>query len=123
MLGKKRTGAFDAKLRELVYTRAAGKCERCGTPGQMQYHHRRPRGMGGTRRTDTAGAANALLLHPSCHEWVERNRAAALDQGFLVTQQHDPAAIPVRLWNGWCLLTPDGGYIDSPGEINMLDPL
>lgn len=79
--------------------------------------------MGGTRRTDTAGAANAILLHPSCHEWVERNRAAAIDQGFLVTQQHDPASTPVRLWHGWCLLTPDGGYVDSATQVDLLEPL
>ena len=79
--------------------------------------------MGGTRRTDTAGAANALLLHPNCHEWVERNRATALQLGFLVTQQHDPATVPVRLWDGWRLLAPDGGYIDSPGQIDNFDPL
>ena len=79
--------------------------------------------MGGTRRIDTSGAANALLLHPNCHEWVERNRATASEQGFLVSQQHDPAAIPVQLWSGWCLLTPDGGYIRCASQVGPLQSL
>jgi hypothetical protein len=64
--------------------------------------------MGGTRRTTTAGAANALFLHPRCHEWVERNRTAAYDMGFLVAQQDEPCLIAVRMWDGEWYLDDDG---------------
>lgn len=73
-----------------------------------QIHHRRPRGMGGTKQRESGNAANGLLLHPSCHERVERNRSAALAAGWLVPQHADPAEVPVRLWDGWALLSDDG---------------
>lgn len=108
-MGKKRTGAFDEQTREIIFERADGRCERCGSSGSVwQIHHRRPRGMGGTSRTDSGGAANALFLHPQCHEWVERNRSDAYDLGYLVGQQDDPCESPVRMWDGWKKLNPDG---------------
>lgn len=64
--------------------------------------------MGGTSRTDSGGAANALLLHPECHEWVERNRSVAYDLGYLVGQQSSPSETPVRMWDGWIKLGEDG---------------
>lgn len=79
--------------------------------------------MGGTRRQDTAAAANALLLHPNCHEWVERNRIAALELGFLVRQHETPTSVPVRLWNGWFILTEDGGKIAHVGQVDTALPL
>jgi 5-methylcytosine-specific restriction endonuclease McrA len=107
----KRKGAFSDKTREAVYERAAGRCERCGGTGSVwHFHHRRPRGMGGTSRADSGNTANALLLHPSCHEWVERNRAAAYDMGYLVDQQSDPCGTRVKLWDGWVILTDTGTY-------------
>lgn len=102
-------GAFNDKTRRLVYERAKGRCERCGGNGdQWHFHHRRPRGMGGTSRKDSGGAENALLLHPSCHEWVERNRSDAYDMGYLVAQQANPRDTPVRLWDGWFILRENG---------------
>lgn len=72
--------------------------------------------MGGTSRADSGGAANALLLHPKCHERVERNRAAAYDMGWLVAQQDDPRDVAVRLWDGWVKLGEDGTLSTaSPG--------
>jgi hypothetical protein len=114
---RKRTGAeFNEKVRELVYERSNGRCERCGNAGsEWQIHHRRPRGMGGTSRTDSGGAANALLLHPSCHEWVERNRSAAYDLGYLVDQQSDPCETPIRMWDGWIKLKDDGSVEEVEG--------
>ena len=70
--------------------------------------------MGGTSRTDSGGAANALLLHPSCHEWVERNRSASYDMGYLVGQTDDPCTTRVKLWDGWYMLTEDGGMRQAP---------
>lgn len=72
--------------------------------------------MGGTSRTDSGGMANALLLHPQCHEWVERNRSASYDLGYLVGQQDDPCETPVRMWDGWIKLSDDGSVIEVEGR-------
>lgn len=109
--------AFDDKAREAIYERAGGRCERCGSAGSVwHFHHRRPRGMGGTSRTDSGGLANALLLHPECHEWVERNRTASYDMGYLVDQQNDPCRTPVKLWDGWRYLSEDGTVSEDLGD-------
>ena len=107
---RRKTGAeFNENIREVIYERAKARCERCEGAGSVwHFHHRRPRGMGGTSRTDSGGAANALLLHPQCHEWVERNRSAAYDLGYLVHQQDDPCEVPVRIGFMWVKLNNDG---------------
>ena len=82
--------------------------------------------MGGTRRATTAGAANALFLHPSCHEWVEQNRTDAYNMGFLVAQQDEPCAVPVQMWDGIWQLSDDGSkgnVIPNVEVINDLNPV
>ena len=100
---------FGPATKQLVLDRAGGKCELCGMPvGVPHLHHRRPRGMGGSKRVETGGASNCLVIHPSCHADVESNRQRALDNGWLVSQWRDPATVPVKRWNGLCLLAEDG---------------
>lgn len=107
---------FTESTRNAIRQRAGSRCEVCGLPADLaQIHHRRPRGMGGTKRRESGGAANGLLLHPACHERIERNRAAALENGWLVSQTADPAEVPVRLWDGWALLNP-AGSVTRVGE-------
>jgi hypothetical protein len=117
-MSRKKTGAeFNDKTRETIRERSDERCERCGAGGSVwHFHHRRPRGMGGTSRKDSGGAANALLLHPQCHEWVERNRTAAYDLGYLVDQQSDPCEAPVRMWDGWKYLGSDGSVTEAPSQ-------
>lgn len=71
---------------------------------RVSVHHRKPRGMGGTRRADVHGLHHLMLLCGSgttgCHGWVERNRAAARDRGLLVPQAMDATEVPVVLWSG-----------------------
>lgn len=88
-------GAFPRIVRQGVYGRSEGLCERCGMAKVTDLHHRRPRGMGGDRREDTASMDNALGLCRPCHDWVEGNRVEAREKGFLVRSSHDPATIPV----------------------------
>jgi len=91
----RRTGP-SAAVRDEVYERAGYRCERCGdADGPFEVHHRRPRGMGGSRREDTNSPANLLLLCTRCHLWTESNRATALERGYLVPQGQDPATVPV----------------------------
>jgi hypothetical protein len=72
--------------------------------------------MGGTSRKEIGTAANALYLHPACHERVERNRTDAYENGWLLTANDDPVQKPVRLWDGWALLAADGSMtkVDGP---------
>jgi hypothetical protein len=95
------------EVRELVIARSYGRCEHCGrklrSAGQWidehSFHHRRPRGMGGTNRPETNGAANLLLLCGSgttgCHGLIEAGRAMAHESGQLLWQTQDPAEVPV----------------------------
>ena len=106
---EKVTAAFDRATRELVRNRAAGRCDLCGMPISVgHYHHRQPRGMGGTRRIEASGAANCLLLHPRCHSDVESSRERSIGNGWLVPQWGNPQEVPVKLWKGMYLLLPDG---------------
>jgi 5-methylcytosine-specific restriction enzyme A len=102
-----------ASVRALVIAREQGCCARCSRPGDNawpphQVHHRRCRGMGSTRRPESNGPANLLLLCDACHRGVESYRALALADGLLVRQSHDPAAVPVRYRGAPVLLHPDG---------------
>jgi hypothetical protein len=108
-MAKAKTGAFPEEVRDLLMQRADGRCERCGTPmSSFQIHHRRPRGMGGSRLPDTGGASNGLVLHPHCHLWIETHRKAAASLGFLVGQGRQTESAEVRMSDGWFLLTADG---------------
>lgn len=103
-------------VRRLVAERAGGCCERCGQPitGEYSIHHRKPRGMGGTKDTAINSAANLLLLCGSattaggCHTAVEKFRQSAMTTGLIVARTADPAKVPVKRHNGWAYLGHDG---------------
>lgn len=120
------TGPTPAQ-RNLVLERAGGRCEICGivlfiasTAGTRIYsfHHRQPRGMGGTARRDINSPANILLLCGSgtthCHGTVERNRRVALEAGWLVHSAADPANSPVAISGqpAMVYLTHNGEYAE-----------
>jgi 5-methylcytosine-specific restriction endonuclease McrA len=108
-------------VRQLVYRRAGNCCESCGTPlrtAARHLHHRRPRGMGGTRPELTHRASNLLALCPDCHVLVETYRTQALDAGLLVRQGAHPDRVPVLLHDGGQWLLTDGGeYLDPDDTI------
>ena len=82
--------------RQLVIDRAQRRCERCRDWGS-QIHHRKPRGMGGTRNPQINAPSNLVFLCFDCHEWIERNRDAARMSGWLVPRNDDPELIePVQ---------------------------
>lgn len=81
---------------QLVWERDRGACARCGLNVRKEdrgtswsLHHRRPRGMGGTRHIWVNLPANLAVLCGSgttgCHGWVEGNRSTAVDAGWLVS--------------------------------------
>ena len=115
---------FSEKAKELVRQRSKECCELCGTrANEPQYHHRRPRGMGGTRRKESGDVANALYLHFKCHERVERNRMEALEKGWLIRQSDEPILVPVVRMGEWVVLNNDGTYTTINIRQGSEDPL
>lgn len=103
-------GAFSPAVRAIIKARSAGYCERCALPllRNGQVHHRRPRGMGGTRRAGSGQPANGLWVHPACHAKVESDREKALAHGWLVRQEQDPEEVPIIRYGKWVYLLNDG---------------
>jgi 5-methylcytosine-specific restriction protein A len=104
------SGKFSDTVRQQIRDRAVGRCEKCGlyVDYGAQYHHRRPRGMGGTSRKEIGGPQNGMYVHSGCHVIIESGRTRARLMGWLVPNGMNPESVPVRLWNGWFILTADG---------------
>lgn len=102
----RRTGPTQA-VRDLVFSRDTS-CIVCGEPFQLQIHHRRPRGAGGTKRPETNLPANLVLLCLEHHAWVESNRDVARQSGYLVAQQTRPEDVPIVRHGAWTWLCDDG---------------
>lgn len=103
-----------AEVRDLVWERARGCCERCGRglergAGGYSLHHRRLRSAGGSHLP-----TNLVLLCGSgttgCHGRMHANPGWAQKHGWIVPRWEDPAEVPLRLaWHGLCGLLEDGG--------------
>lgn len=102
-------------MRDTVIRRDSGICVACGLPvhGSPHIHHRKARGMGGN--SDRNKVSNLILLHPACHARIESNRTWAIDNGWLIVGDTDPAEVPVwyRLQE-WVLL-------DDAGSVAEID--
>jgi hypothetical protein len=68
----KRAAHADATraLREVVFARAKGKCEKCKTNAPSHMHH--ARGGSGRRRQEQS-PGNVAALCVACHAWVHKN--------------------------------------------------
>lgn len=117
----KRTGP-SAVVVDMVWQRDNGSCARCGTGlnfalrgTQWSLHHRRPRGMGGTKEAWVNQPANLVPLCGTgvtgCHSWVESHRQDARDLGWLVPRNAVYKAEDVALtyWDGVLYLLDDYG--------------
>ncbi|ORL34997.1 HNH endonuclease [Prescottella equi] len=97
---------------EMVLMRSGGNCEVMAGPSCLlsahQIHHRRPRGMGGTRRASTNAPSALLHVCWPCHGHIEANREKALKNGWLVSQGDEPVEQSV-LWRGRPVLLDDNG--------------
>lgn len=102
-----------------VLERAGYCCESCGKPVGDQrgidfsIHHRKARGMGGSRFGANL-ASNLLVLCGSgttgCHGYVESHRSEAMACGWLVSRYQDPSAVPAQIGDRVALLTNSGAY-------------
>lgn len=104
--------AVSKAVRRQVIERDQGRCVVTGAfvvdpdtlrpYGQFSIHHRRPRGMGGSKDPAVNSPANLLLLSGTgttgAHGWVESHRAEAVDQGLIVSQAQSPELVPVMHW-------------------------
>lgn len=106
-------------IQALIVTRSGGKCE-IRSPACLaarfgynvfaledrlrSLHHRRPRGMGGSRRVDTHTAAALVLTcgHGTigCHWYVEQHREYGRQRGLIVPQGVNPADVALTLHSG-----------------------
>lgn len=110
-MGRRSTG-FSAEMRALIIERAEDRCEICGEHfSDMQLHHRRPRGMGGTRRPDTNSPAAGLWLCGEHHRHVESCRSLSYDNGWLVRQSQTPSDIPILRRGVWVTFRDSGAII------------
>ena len=100
---------FTETVRNQIKKRSKERCEVCGALAlHPQIHHRRPRGMGGSKDPVTGSAANGMWIHATCHSKIESERSWALDRGYLVRQSDDPREVPIKIFGLWWLLDEEG---------------
>lgn len=115
-MAKGSAAAFSQEVKEMILRRTNWRCDRCGLRAEFgHFHHRSPRRAGGSSREDLGLPSNGLLLHPSCHDYIESKRKIAAQLGFLVGYGTLPSQAPVMLWSGWHLLTDDGQALPLAG--------
>lgn len=110
MIGPKRaklTQRQEREAYELVTTRDAGRCVRCGSNGPTERDHRQNRDP-----FNTVPSNLQLLGGPfgcGCHQWKTTNPAAAVLEGFAVPGWAHPETWPgYRHDVGWVV------YFDAP---------
>lgn len=126
------TAEFTPKqVRHIFFEREQQRCFYCRRPlswglrgsmlaGGWSLHHRKGRGMGGTR--ERVSCAHGLVLcgtgTTGCHGWVTENPTDAIELGLCTrrnatTAELQPPAVRVRDKAGrWFLLTENGRAIE-----------
>lgn len=115
---KSNRDGFSTIAKQDISHRSHGMCELdfCG-PAE-HYHHRAPRGRGGTSLEWVNGPANSLHISARCHDRIERFRGEAYANGWLVRRNGSltAAEVPVLYRGRWVLLTDDGRVEPIGGE-------
>lgn len=121
-------GEFPPRVVRLVFeVREGSRCFKCLGPLRWEdrgfgwsLHHRKPRGMGGSKAAWASSPANGLVLCGSgttgCHGWVESHRDEAYARGLLVyrNSRDVPADVPVQRDDGrWFELTDWGSAVEA----------
>ncbi|MET8648522.1 hypothetical protein [Nocardia aurea] len=122
-VSKRSKGDFSQAVKHLVDTRAKDMCELDGCGPIEVYHHRRPRGSGGSGLPWVGQAANCLGLTNRCHDWVEgkitgSSRTVSTENGWLVSMNGSVRADAVKvLYRGKDVyLTDDGRVVPASKE-------
>lgn len=114
-MGSAKPSAFTLEVKQLILTRTDSRCDRCGLKvASGHFHHRNPRRMGGSGDERLGLPSNGLLLHPSCHDYIESHRKIAAHLGFILGADKNPTMWPVYLWSGWNYLNEDGTLTPLP---------
>ena len=116
---------FKADVVAMIVVRDLGCCVRCGSHvahlergRDWAIHHRRPRGAGGTSVEWVNRAANGVVLCTACHGWIESHRTAAIEAGWLISQNGRLRAVDVPLTHvtlGRVFLTDEGSWVSADG--------
>lgn len=118
----------DIETRRLVLTRDGHTCVCCGEAVHgrpYSIHHRRNRGMGGSRLKVLNSPVNLITVCGSattfCHGQLTQPPTGLLhefrDLGWIVRKSADPAKVPVYVHGiGMVYLTPDGGRVPTPDD-------
>jgi len=106
--------------KDIVRARCFGRCEGCGTYGDVEVHHRKARGMGGVSRREAESAndpRNLLALCRQCHAATEHADTwrECETKGWRVEHgQRTPFEVPCLIYTvqgfGWWELDEHGGY-------------
>jgi 5-methylcytosine-specific restriction protein A len=108
-------GQITPATRAIVWERCGGICEVCGAARAQNLHHRRGKGMGGTRRAIHSPAWILAVCGfgntSGCHGRIESDRPGAEAAGWaLPWSVDDPTTVPVLLAIGRVHLDDAGGY-------------
>ncbi len=107
--------------RQIVMGRAFGQCERClhatlaGDP-----HHRRVRGMGGSKAPDRHDPSNLVWVCRPCHDWVHAHPKESAETGFMIPRfpGTSPLEVPITDLSGRTVyLDNEGQYLSEPMEV------
>jgi hypothetical protein len=114
---------FPEKVRDLIEARSLGLCELDGCGPIQVFHHRAPRGSGGSSLGWIGRAANGLGLSHRCHDRVEgrlpdSSRVTSYVNGWLVRRNGYTisADVPVLYRGQWVRLTDTGAPRPIEGD-------
>lgn len=96
---------------ELVVARADGVCEVCGYAEAQQLHHRKPRGMGGSKDPAINEPSNLIHICQQCHSSIESKRTQSEANGHIVRRYNEPVTTPLLRRGTWVLLNDEGGWM------------
>lgn len=107
--------------RQVVQGRAFGRCERCLQATLCgDLHHRRPKGLGGSKAADRHDVANLVHLCRGCHRWAHDNPRDAAAVGFLVPRSsgRHPIEVPITDLAGQTqFLDNEGQYLKEQANV------
>jgi 5-methylcytosine-specific restriction endonuclease McrA len=102
--------------RKNALERDNGFCRRCPARA-TDVHHRKAKGMGGTRNEETGfGLANLVSLCRKCHHHVHTHPRESYEFGWMVHSWSDPADIPAGEQGNLSI----GGLTGHPGACGSI---